>query len=271
MQDLKVTLVQTSLFWEDIEANLEMFDAKLDRLASPTDLIILPEMFSTGFSMHPQKLAETMDGRAVSWARAKARSMGVVITGSLMIKEGDAFYNRLIWVRPDGGLATYDKKHLFRYAGEHKVYRPGERLLTVGLKGWKIRPFICYDLRFPLWTRNFDNAYDLAIFVANWPERRSAHWRSLLPARAIENQAYVIGVNRIGNDGNGYYHSGDSAVINPAGRMLFTIGHAPCTRTIKLSAAAVTEYRKGFPAWQDADKDLADLPCSPSCLPPQSD
>ncbi len=260
MQDLKVTLIQSALFWEDIEANLAMFDARIDALQTPGDLIILPEMFSTGFSMRPQKLAESMNGRAVTWIRQKATSREVAITGSIMIREDGSYYNRLIWAEPGGGLATYDKKHLFRYAGEHKVYSPGNRLLTVSLKGWKIRPFICYDLRFPLWTRNFDNAYDLAIFVANWPERRSAHWRCLLVARAIENQAYVIGVNRIGDDGNGYYHSGDSAVIDPAGKTVFTMSHAPCSKTVPLSASAVTAYRSGFPAWQDADRDLANLP-----------
>ncbi len=259
MQDLKVTLIQTTLFWEQIEANLAMFDAKLEGLESPSDLIILPEMFSTGFSMNPHKLAETMDGRAVTWIREKAASMGAVVTGSIMIEQDGRYYNRLVWAEPGGRLATYDKKHLFRYAGEHKVYSPGNSLLTVSLKGWKIRPFICYDLRFPLWTRNFDNAYDLAIFVANWPQRRSAHWRCLLVARAIENQAYVIGVNRVGNDGNGYYHSGDSAVIDPAGTTVFTMSHAPCTKTLTLSASQITRYRSAFPAWQDADKDLANL------------
>ncbi len=260
MRDLTVTLIQSELVWEDIDANLKLFDAKIDALEQFGDLIVLPEMFSTGFSMNPDGLAETMDGRTVSWIRAKAEATGADLAGSIMIRERDGYYNRLVWAKPNGRIKTYDKKHLFRYAGEHEVYRSGNKLLTVGLHGWKIRPFICYDLRFPLWTRNFDNAYDLAVFVANWPQRRAAHWRALLIARAIENQAFVIGVNRVGTDGKGYYHSGDSAVISPTGKIIFTRSHAPCTKTLTLKYTEITAYRSGFPAWQDADGNLARLP-----------
>lgn len=256
MQDLTITLIQTELAWEDIPANLEMFDARIDALDSAADLVILPEMFSTGFSMQAELLAEPMDGRAVSWLREKAARTRTVITGSVMIHEKGRFFNRLIWATPEGGMTTYDKRHLFRYAGEEKVYTPGETLLTVELKGWRIRPFICYDLRFPIWTRNLNHAYDLAVFVANWPARRAPHWRALLKARAIENQAYVAAVNRVGRDGNGYDYSGHSAVISPAGRTLFEKENDTCSPTIQLSRKDLDDYRNQFPAWMDADGDM---------------
>lgn len=253
MQDLRVTLIQTALHWENIRANLAMFEEKIGKISEPTDLILLPEMFSTGFSMRAAELAESMDGTAVSWLRATARRRGTDVAGSLMIADDGAYFNRLVWARPDGTLLTYDKRHLFRMAGEEKVYSSGTKCLTVALRGWKIRPFICYDLRFPAWTRNVQNAYDLAVFVANWPEKRAVHWRRLLPARAIENLAYVIGVNRVGADGNGYPHSGDSTIIDPLGEALFTCRHMECTHTATLSYPALQRYRATFPAWQDAD------------------
>jgi predicted amidohydrolase len=256
MQDLTVTLIQTALIWEDIDANLAMLDAKIDTLDTPTDLIVLPEMFSTGFSMQAQRLAESMDGKAVTWLQGKAQSIQTALVGSLMIADGDFFYNRLVWAQPDGERITYDKKHLFSYAGEEKVYTAGDRIVTVDLKDWHIRPFICYDLRFPIWTRNLNQAYDLAIFVANWPAKRSAHWRALLKARAIENQAYVIGVNRVGSDGNGYDHSGDSAVITPLGETWFAANRKECHNRVTLSRSALDNYRTVFPAWMDADQDM---------------
>lgn len=256
MQDLTLTLIQTPLVWEDIDANLERFDAKVDALDAPTDLIILPEMFSTGFSMAPERLAESMDGKAAIWMCNKAAQKKTVITGSLIIKENDRYYNRLIWAEPDGRTTTYDKKHLFRYAGEEKVYSPGQQLVTVDLKGWKVRPFICYDLRFPIWTRNINQAYDLAIFVANWPARRAAHWRSLLLARAIENQTYVAAVNRVGEDGNGHRYNGFSALIDPMGQRLFEQENIACCPTLSISHDAMTRYRAKFPAWMDADDDM---------------
>ncbi len=256
MPDLTLTLVQTPLVWEDIDANLEQFDAEIDALDAPTDLIILPEMFSTGFSMAPQRLAETMQGKAVNWMRNKAAKKNLVITGSLIITEDNHYYNRLIWARPNGRLTTYDKKHLFRYAGEEKVYTTGQQLVTVELNGWKIRPFICYDLRFPIWTRNLNQTYDLAIFVANWPARRAAHWRSLLQARAIENQAYVAAVNRVGEDGNGHRYNGFSALIDPMGRHIFEQENQACSPTLTISHEAMMKYRAKFPAWMDADDDM---------------
>jgi predicted amidohydrolase len=163
-------------------------------------------------------------------------------------------------VKPDGRLFTYDKKHLFRFAGEEKVYSAGIENITVELKGWKIRPFICYDLRFPAWTRNINNQYDIALFIANWPEKRSMHWKSLLQARAIENQCYVIGVNRVGNDGNDLFYSGDSSVIDPLGKIIFQKHEEECTYTTALSFNTLENYRKAFPAWMDSDIDMINFP-----------
>ncbi|MFZ1983117.1 MAG: amidohydrolase [Desulfatitalea sp.] len=257
MPDLTVTLIQSNMAWEDAEANLALFGAKIDRLDTPTDLIVLPEMFTTGFSMDAGRLAEPMEGRAVAWLRAKAAVKGVTITGSLMIQDNGCYFNRLLWARPDGRLAAYDKKHLFRYAGEEKVFTAGDRHLTQEIKGWRIRPFICYDLRFPIWTRNLNQAYDLALFVANWPARRSAHWRTLLRARAIENQAYVIGVNRVGKDGKGLAYDGYSAVIAPAGEVLFEEKEMERTQTTTLDRGLLESFRTEFPAWMDADGEMA--------------
>ena len=258
MQHLTITLIQTQLVWEDIDANLERFDAAIEAIEAPTDLIVLPEMFSTGFSMNAPALAEKMDGRAVTWLRRKAARKNAVFTGSLMVQDAGRYYNRLVWARPDGSLLTYDKRHLFRYAGEEKVYTAGDKLLTVELKGWRIRPFICYDLRFPVWIRNLGPAYDLALFVANWPSRRAAHWRALLRTRAIENQAYVAAVNRVGKDGKGFDHSGHSALIDPAGEVLFEKENQACTQTLRLEYQTLKDYREKFPAWMDADLELVD-------------
>lgn len=260
MQDLMVTLIQTQLIWEDIDANLAMFDDHIDNLKGPTDLIVLPEMFSTGFSMNAARLAETMTGKAVAWLRKKAAQMDLNITGSVMIMESENYYNRLVWARPDGEMITYDKKHLFRYANEDKVFTAGQDLITIELKGWRIRPFICYDLRFPIWTRNLNQAYDMALFVANWPAIRVAHWRALLKARAIENQAYVVGVNRVGTDGKGFNYDGYSAVITPTGEKLFEKAVDTSRPTIRLDRKALEDYRAAFPAWMDADVDMLNRP-----------
>lgn len=254
MQNLMVTLIQTELYWEDILANLTAFDKKIDTIKEASDLIILPEMFTTGFSMNPALLAEDMTGRTVSWLIQTAKAKNAHIMGSAIIKDNEQYFNRLLWAKPDGNILTYDKKHLFRMIGEHKIYTAGDSLLTVTVKDWKIRPFICYDMRFPAWTRNIENAYDLAIFIANWPKKRAAHWKLLMPARAVENQCYVIGVNRVGEDGNGFDHSGDSAVIDPMGNVVFQKTQDPFIKTIRLNYDAVTQYREKFPAWQDADK-----------------
>lgn len=253
MQDLNVTLIQTELAWENIDANLAMFGEKIDGINEKTHLIVLPEMFSTGFSMNASNLAETMSGDSVNWIVGKSRQKNMDIVGSAIIEESGKYFNRLLWAKPDGKLFIYDKRHLFRMAGEDKIYKAGDKNITIELNGWKIRPFICYDLRFPAWTRNLQQQYDVAIFIANWPEKRAAHWNALLIARAIENQAYVIGVNRVGKDGNGYPHSGDSCVIDPLGNILFQQSHEPCIHTAMLSYSVLRDYRESFPAWMDAD------------------
>ncbi len=254
MEDLSVTIIQTELFWEDIESNLSAFDEKINSIEADTDLIILPEMFTTGFSMNAPKLAQDMKGSAVSWILEKSREKHTDITGSVIIKDQGKYFNRLLWAKPNGELYTYDKKHLFRMIGEHNIYAAGNRHLTVTLRGWKLRPFICYDMRFPIWTRNLDNQYDVAIYIANWPEKRASHWKLLMPARAVENQCYVIGVNRVGKDGKGYSHSGDSSVIDPTGKIFFQQANTACIHTIRLTYDAVKTYREKFSAWMDADE-----------------
>jgi len=256
MNDLTITLIQTELFWEDIPSNLSMFDQKIDRITDETDLIILPEMFNTGFSNKAHLLAETMTGSSTEWMKQKSRQKQVDITGSLIIRENGKYYNRLIWAKPDGRFFIYDKKHLFQMSGEDKIFSPGEKNILVEQVGWKIRPFICYDLRFPVWTRNIENQFDVAIFVANWPEMRSSHWKLLLQARAVENQCFIIGVNRVGTDGNGHPFSGDSSVIDPRGNILFQLKNEAAIHTTTLSYAVLKEYRESFPAWMDADGDI---------------
>ena len=260
MQDLTVTIIQTEVAWEDIPANLQAFEGKINGIPEETDLIILPEMFSTGFTMNAARLAEEMQGPAATWICAMSRERGAHIIGSVIILEAGRYYNRLLWARPDGGLLTYDKRHLFRMADEHLIYSPGNTHLTVNIKGWNLRPFICYDMRFPIWTRNIGNEYDVAIFIANWPSPRAAQWRLLMPARAVENQAYVIGVNRVGKDGNGLSYSGDSSIVDPLGNVLFHQPETPCIHTERLSYDRVSEYRETFAAWRDADGDLVSFP-----------
>jgi predicted amidohydrolase len=265
MPDLKVTLIQTSLHWENVEANLRQFESIISPLENSTDLIILPEMFSTGFSMKTEELAEEMTGNAVEWMRRMAKEVNAVITGSLMIRDGGKFYNRLVWMRPDGTFEHYDKRHLFGLGDEHKYYSAGNKRLIVSLKKWNVCPLVCYDLRFPVWCRNRrqtsddrrqqvnSQQYDVLIFVANWPERRSFAWKHLLQARAIENQSYVIGVNRIGNDGQGIYHSGDSAVIDPMGEVVFTQADTFFARTLTLSKERLEFVRSKMPFLEDGD------------------
>jgi omega-amidase len=252
---LKVTIIQTSLHWEDVDANLEMFSEKISALKETSDVIILPEMFSTGFSMNASALSEPMNGKAVKWMQEKASEKNCVITGSLIIKEDNKFYNRLIWMKPDGSFEVYDKRHLFALAHEDKTYTPGNKKLIVEYKGWKIHPLVCYDLRFPVWSRRTKKEdYDLLIYAANWPERRIAAWSQLLIARAIENQCYVAGVNRVGNDGNNIYHSGDSAIINYKGEAINnSCADESCSETISLSQKELTTFREQLPFIEDAD------------------
>lgn len=250
--DLRVTLVQTFLHWEDKGANIEMLTAKLAPLAGQTDLVILPEMFTTGFSMNASALAEKMDGTTLAWLRTTAKALDAVVTGSFIAEESGRYYNRLVWMPPNGDYAVYDKRHLFTLAGEQNYYRAGQSILTATLKGWKIRPLICYDLRFPVWSRNTD-AYDLLIYVANFPERRRHAWKSLLVARAIENQAYTIGVNRVGEDGNGVYYSGDTQLIDYDGQVRFHQADEEIVHTQTLSLQAQQDYRTKFAFLADRD------------------
>ncbi len=252
-ETLRVTLVQSTLHWENPEANRRHFDTLLAEVGY-ADLILLPEMFSTGFSMDAARLHETMEGPSVQWIKKTAAASNAVVSGSLIIGEAGHYFNRLIWCTPEGEIHTYDKRHLFRMAGEEKIFTPGKERLLVTLHGWKICPLICYDLRFPVWSRNVEENYDLLLYTANWPEVRRHPWKTLLTARAIENQCYVAGVNRVGPDGNGINHSGDSALLDPKGEII----EAPepynteCV-TATLSYAALKEFREKFPVSRDAD------------------
>ncbi|MCW3127504.1 MAG: Nitrilase/cyanide hydratase and apolipoprotein N-acyltransferase [Bacteroidetes bacterium] len=261
MTDLRIATIQTALHWENVDANLKMFDGHL-RSISAVDLIVLPEMFSTGFSMDPIRLSEGMDGSAVAWMRKAAREKNYVISGSLMLYEGDGearkYYNRLIWMRPDGSYETYDKKHLFSLSQEPKIYTAGNRRLIVTLNGWRICPMICYDLRFPVWSRNAINAnreadYDILTYSANWPDKRALAWRTLLQARAIENLSYVVGVNRIGEDGTGFNYLGESSVIDPLGAILYRKENVEDITTITLSYDELIKIRRQFTFLKDAD------------------
>ncbi len=253
MENLKITVFQGHLFWENIDKNLQNISLRLAGIREKTDLIILPEMFTTGYSMNAAKLAEPMYGKSMQWMQETAQKFGAVVTGSLIIEEAGHYYNRLIWMRPDGTYAQYDKRHLFTMAKEEDTYTAGTEKLIVELNGWKICPVICYDLRFPVWLRNVDAEYDLLIVVANWPEKRSLHWRTLIPARAIENLAYVIGVNRVGHDGNEVYHSGDSECIDPAGNVVYYKRDEEDVYTFSILAEEVIKARRYFPFLKDAD------------------
>ena len=255
--DLKITLIQSSLFWENKVKNIEQFSRKVDSVKTPTDLIILPEMFTTGFSMNTKNLAESITGDTVSWMKKKAAEKNCAITGSFICEENGKYFNRLVWMRADGTYSIYDKRHLFRMGDENNNYSSGDKKLLVELNGWKICPLICYDLRFPIWSRNDngENKYDLLIYVANWPESRAHAWKTLLLARAIENQCYVAGVNRVGEDGNAITHSGDSAVINAKGEIISHLkSNQENIETIILNKDELNKFREQFPMLLDADK-----------------
>ena len=253
MQDLTVTLIQSELYWEDPEKNRDMFSDKIDNIKEKTDLIVLPEMFTTGFTMNAAKYAEKEEGRTLLWMRDKAAAKNADVIGSIIAEEHNKYFNRLYWVKSDGNYEKYDKRHLFRMAGEHKIYSSGTKKIIQEVKGWKILPLICYDLRFPVWSRAPRKEYDLLIYVANWPERRSSHWRLLLKARAVENQSYAVGVNRVGKDGLDIYYKGESAVIDPLGNIIMQDADNEFVHTEKLSWDSLQEYRSKFPAWMDSD------------------
>lgn len=265
MSSLTVTTIQTNLSWEDKVANLKMFEKKINSITEKTEVIVLPEMFSTGFSMQPQKFAETMDGETMQWMKKIAVQKKIILTGSIIIKENGEYFNRLIWMLPNGKYGVYDKRHRFAFAGEDKHYAAGDKRLIASVKGWKINLQVCYDLRFPVWARQNSQAdkiikgeesnfeYDLLVYVANWPERRSLAWKTLLLARAIENQSYVVGVNRVGKDGNDISHSGDSMIIDPMGEVLYSKKDEEDIFTISLDKTQLTATREKFPFWKDAD------------------
>lgn len=254
---MKVTIIQTHLFWEDRKKNLSHFDALLDKLKGPTDLIILPEMFTTGFSMDPAKVAEDHLTVTYKWLQQKAKEKNAVFCGSVAIKDTGKFYNRLHWIEPNGNSSFYDKRHLFRMAKEDEKYTAGNKKIIKQIKEWNIMPLVCYDLRFPVWSRNFKDhqpQYDVLIYVANWPEVRNYPWKQLLIARAIENQCYVIGLNRVGKDVNGFNHSGDSMIVNPRGEIINQPkDNEENIETVTLDKNYLEDFRKLFPVALDAD------------------
>jgi len=254
MSLLGCTLIQSQLHWEDKNANLQMFEQKINAITTQTHVVILPEMFSTGFSMQPEKFAEKMDGPTVQWMKKIAASKKIILTGSIIIEEQKNNFNRLIWMLPNGQYGYYDKRHLFAYGEEDKHYTAGTKRLVASVNGWKINLMICYDLRFPVWSRQQGKLeYDVLIYVANWPEKRNTAWKTLLRARAIENQCYIIGVNRVGNDGNNIYHNGDSTVVDPLGEILYQKTGEEDVFTIQLNKDRLKEVREKFQFWRDAD------------------
>ncbi|HVK97247.1 MAG TPA: amidohydrolase, partial [Flavisolibacter sp.] len=258
MSSITFSLIQTNLHWENKAANLQMFEEKIFSIKEKTQVVLLPEMFSTGFSMRPEALAETMDGAGVQWLKRVAAKKKVIIGGSLIIEEDQKYFNRFIWMLPNGEYGYYDKRHLFAYADEDKHYTAGKVRKIASVNGWKINLQVCYDLRFPVWARqqfdkDYNFEYDVLVYVANWPERRSTAWKTLLRARAIENQCYVLGLNRVGTDGNNIYHSGDSMVIDPLGEILYEKKDDEDIFTIKLNRLTLTEIRNKFQFWRDAD------------------
>lgn len=259
MQDLKVAYIQTGLSWEEKTENLNRFEDHFTKIKEDVDLIILPEMFNTGFSINPERFAEKMDGQGVSYLIGKAKEFKAVVIASLLIKAEAGYVNRLIVAHPNGKCETYDKRHLFRLSEEYKIINGGNERLVVKVKGWKIRPLVCYDLRFPVWSKNTYSAdkyeYDIIVFVANWPESRSYVWKTLLTARAMENQVYCIGVNRVGKDGNGNYHSGDSMVVDAKGNILSSVPEGEeAVKILNLSMKDLQLYRDSFTMGMDWDK-----------------
>jgi predicted amidohydrolase len=263
LKNLNVTIIQTALHWQNKPGNLVNFEKLIDQIDKPTELIVLPEMFTSGFTMDAKNVADKANGEVLSWMRSMASKKQATIVGSAVIEEDGKNYNRLLWVKPDGNFEIYNKRHLFRMANENEHYAEGKSRLITAIHNWHICPLVCYDLRFPAWSRNISwsqnferkHQYEVLIYVANWPERRNHAWKSLLVARAIENQCYVIGVNRIGKDGNDINYSGDSMVINPLGEIISkTQAHQESVESIELNLKDLLEYRTSFPAIHDADE-----------------
>lgn len=261
---LSFTIIQTNLFWEDKRSNLTMLEEKILSIKERTQVVVLPEMFSTGFSLNAEKLSEPMTGETIGWMKKIAEQKKIILTGSIIIEEEGKYFNRLIWMQPNGEYGFYNKRHLFGYAGEDKKYVAGNKRFIAGVSGWRINLQICYDLRFPVWARQtpsrfwekrmeHEAEYDVLINVANWPKARTHHWKTLLTARAIENQCFVIGVNRVGEDGNGVIHTGNSMVITAKGETLYCKDNDEDVFTITLNKEKLLAARKKFPFEKDAD------------------
>ena len=254
MSSLNVCIIQSSLQWENHQANLNRFEEKIDQVKAGTELVVLPEMFTTGFSMNPIQLAEDMNGQTVAWMKRIANEKRIILTGSIIIKENEQFYNRLIWMLPNGEFGIYDKHHLFSYAEEDKHFSAGNKRLITSVKGIKINTQICYDLRFPVWSRlAAENEYDVLMYVANWPERRNHAWKTLLQARAIENQCYIIACNCVGKDGNEINYSGDSCIINPLGEILVSKEYEEDFLYYSIQKSDIESVRNQFPFAKDKD------------------
>lgn len=247
---LNITLIQYDIFWMDCKANLTFLESQIKHLN--TDLIVLPEMFNTGFSMHPKEIAEPTNGKAISWMQKMATELNTVICGSLCVTENNNYYNRFVFVTNKGVAKYYDKRHLFAYGGEDKVFNAGNSSVVFEYKGFKIKPFICYDLRFPVWSRNTD-LYDIALYVANWPAKRAFAWNTLLAARAIENMSYVIGVNRIGTDGNKLRYQGDSQVVDALGNLVAECKDSPVMKQFCLQKEPLLNIRNQYSFLNDRD------------------
>jgi predicted amidohydrolase len=247
---MNITTIQSNIIWEDKDSNLKNYQSKIDKIES--DLIILPEMFTTGFTMNPKPHAESMNGKTIQWMKENASKKDLAICGSLIIEEEGKYFNRFIWVNPDGSIHHYDKRHLFSFAGEDEHYTSGDSKIVIEYKGWKICPLICYDLRFPVWSRNVED-YEVLIYVANWPSKRKMAWRSLLVARAIENQCYVIGVNRVGEDGNNLSYNGDTSLVNALGETLYINSQTEDVFTTTLSKLELSKVRNSLPFLKDKD------------------
>ncbi|MFD2822770.1 amidohydrolase [Lacinutrix iliipiscaria] len=251
--ELHIALIQSNLVWENPIQNRLNFSKKIDSISESIDVILLPEMFTTGFTMNASEVAETMQGETVKWMRAVAEKKDAALVGSIVISEDDKFYNRLLFVRPDGNISTYDKRHTFTLAGEDKVFKAGHKKLIVDYKGWRFCPLICYDLRFPVWARNVEN-YDVLFYVANWPKLRISAWDNLLKARAIENMSYCIGVNRVGIDAGNYEYSGNTAAYDVIGKKITNIALGKeQIEIVKLDKAHINKYREKLQFLNDKD------------------
>lgn len=253
---LRLALVQTHLHWQDAEANLGMLEQKIRGISGKPHVIVLPEMFTTGFTMQPDAVAEAPQGRTFLWMKQMAAEKKSVVTGSYVVVENGLFYNRLIWMLPNGQFGAYDKRHLFGYAGENQRYTAGKKRLVASVNGWKILLQICYDLRFPVWARQSPGSepeYDLILYVANWPEKRIAAWRTLLAARAIENQSFVVGVNRTGEDPNNNYYNGSSMVVDALGNVVEQVNGVEQVIKVELNKSELLNVRNHFPFLDDVD------------------